>query len=188
VRPTVIVVMGVSGAGKTTIGQALADRLGWAFQDADDLHPRANILKMAAGHPLNDEDRVPWLAALRDWIASHLRSGQPAVLAASLLRRAYRDQVIAADPRVALVDMTGAPDLLRDRMNHRQGHFMAPHMLDSQLASLEAPAPDEHPIEIDVSGAPADTVARIVGTLGEGEGKAGALPLDPAGDWGPQTP
>jgi carbohydrate kinase (thermoresistant glucokinase family) len=162
VSPTVIVVMGVSGAGKTTIGEALAVRLHCPFEDADALHPRANILKMAAGHPLDDADRAPWLAALRDWIASRLNTGQPAVLAASLLKRAYRDEVLAGDPRVALVYLRGDADLLRDRMKHRHGHFMPPHMLDSQLETLEPPDAGEGVIEVDVGGSVEETVEQVI--------------------------
>jgi gluconokinase len=155
----VLVVMGVSGSGKTTIGERLAASLGWAFQDADDLHPAANIRKMAAGRPLDDADRAPWLAALHDWVGRRLAAGDQAILAASLLKRAYRDQVIGGDPAVRLLYLYGTPNLLRARMQVRTGHFMAPSMLDSQLATLEPPVDSERPICVSVIGTPEETTS-----------------------------
>jgi gluconokinase len=165
-RPDVLVVMGVSGAGKTTIGECVAAALGWPFQDADDLHPRANIVKMAAGHPLDDTDRAPWLWALRDWVRGRLAAGGQGVLAASLLKRRYRHLVIGGDRRVALVYLHGAPALLRARMRVRWGHFMKPGMLDSQLRALEVPTPAEHCIAVDVRGAASETVRAVLRGVG----------------------
>ena len=161
----VVAVMGVSGAGKTTVGHALAARLGWAFQDADALHPPANVAKMAAGHALTDADRVPWLAALRDWVAARLDTCGPGVLACSLLKRAYRRQVLGDEPRVALVFLTAAPAVLRARMAHRVGHFMPESLLDSQLQALEPPAADEHPVVVDVGGNVEQTVDAALSAL-----------------------
>jgi gluconokinase len=155
----VLVVMGVSGSGKTTIGQRLAASLGWAFQDADDLHPAANIHKMVAGHPLDDADRAPWLAALHDWVRRRLAAGDHAILAASLLKRVYRDQVIGGDPAVRLLYLYGAPDLLRARMEARDGHFMAPSMLNGQLTTLEPPVDAERPLRVCVTGTPEETTS-----------------------------
>ncbi len=163
----IVVVMGVSGAGKTTIGQALADRLGWGFQDADALHSAANILKMAAGHALSDADRAPWLAALRNWVQMRLTAGENGVLAASLLKRRYRDVVIGGDRRVMLVYLYGAPVLLRARVRARRGHFMQPRMLESQLKTLEAPIGREHAISADVAGPLEQTVQAVVDAIRE---------------------
>lgn len=165
-RPLVLVVMGVSGAGKTTIGRRVAAVLGWPFQDADGLHPQANIDKMAGGHPLDDADRAPWLAALRHWVAARLAAGEHGVLAASLLKRRYREQVIGGDARVGLVYLHADPDLLRARMAARQGHFMAAGMLESQLAALEPPGVAEGAIAVDVGGKEAQTVQAVLRAYG----------------------
>ncbi|MDQ0464010.1 gluconokinase [Caulobacter ginsengisoli] len=133
--------MGVAGSGKSTLGAALAGRLGWPFQDGDDLHPAANIARMAAGTPLTDADRAPWLAAVADWIAGHPQG----VVACSALKRAYRDRLGA--PR--LVYLRGEPDLIARRLEARRAHFFAPDLLASQFADLEPPGPDEQPIVID---------------------------------------
>jgi carbohydrate kinase (thermoresistant glucokinase family) len=165
ISPSILVAMGVCGSGKTTIGQGVAAALGWPFQDADALHPRANIDKMAAGHPLDDADRAPWLAALRGWIVQLLAQGGHGVLAASLLKRRYRDQVIGGDARVALVYLHGDAALLRARMGARRGHFMSSAMLDSQLAALEPPGAGERCIAVDVGGDVACVVRGVLGAL-----------------------
>ena len=135
----VIVIMGVAGSGKSTIGQALARDLGWGFIDADDLHPPANIEKMRAGVPLNDADRRPWLAALRGLIARCLDQHRHIVLAASLLKAAYRETIGIDEDQVRLVYLDADPALIRGRLECRQGHFMRVQMLDSQFAILEVP-------------------------------------------------
>lgn len=140
VKPLVIVIMGVSGAGKTTHGRALAAALGWDFADADDHHPAANLAKMRAGTPLDDADRAPWLAALRALIEGHLNAGRPLVLACSALKQAYRDGLWADRPRMRLVYLEGTREELAARLAARSGHFMPAALLDSQLADLEPPA------------------------------------------------
>jgi gluconokinase len=140
-----VVVMGVSGSGKSTDGQALAARLGIPFTDGDDLHPAANLRKMTDGIPLTDADRWPWL----DAVGAVLAEGAH-VVACSALRRAYRDRLRAA-ARFDLVYLHGTRELLAERLGHRTGHFMPATLLDSQLATLEAPGPDEHPIALDVA-------------------------------------
>jgi len=140
VKPIVIVVMGVSGAGKTTHGQALAADLGWDFADADDHHPVANLAKMRAGIPLDDADRAPWLAALRALIERHLAAGRPLVLACSALKQAYRDALWADRPRMRLIYLEGTREEVGARLAGRTGHFMPATLLDTQFADLQAPA------------------------------------------------
>jgi gluconokinase len=170
--PTIAVMMGVSGSGKTTIGQALAARLGWAFQEGDDLHPAANIAKMKAGIPLTDEDRAPWLAKVEAWVSEELRQGRSGVIACSALKRAYRDQIVAGRPNVRLLFLKGGHDLIAERIAQRHGHFMPPSLLDSQFAALEAPAPSEHAIEIDISQPLESNVAKAAAELGDGQSGA----------------
>ena len=142
--------MGVSASGKTTVGRPVAERLGWPFQEGDDLHPAANIAKMASGHPLTDADRAPWLAAIGAWIDRQIASGASGVITCSALKRAYRDQLSAGRPAVRFVYLQGDESMIRARIDHRTGHFMPPSLLDSQFADLEPPTPDEHPIVIDI--------------------------------------
>jgi gluconokinase len=137
-----LVVMGVSGSGKTTIGRALAAHLDCPFYDGDDYHPAQNVAKMAAGEPLTDDDRAPWLASLAQLLADHLAKGQSAVLASSALKKQYRDRLRVSE-RVRFIFLDGEYDLIRRRMRARQGHYMAPEMLQSQFAALEKPAEDE---------------------------------------------
>ncbi len=162
---TAIVVMGVSGAGKTTIGKALARRLDMDFIDADDLHTPANVARMAAGLPLTDADRAPWLARVGAAIDDARRDGRQLVIACSALRRCYRQAIGGSAADVRIVWLTGAPELIRRRMGARQGHFMTATMLDSQLATLEPPAPGENIPGVDVDAAPADIVDRILAAL-----------------------
>ncbi len=133
------IVMGVSGSGKTTLGRALAERLGWEFYDADDFHPPANIAKMAAGIPLKDADRAPWLDALHDLIAACLKEKRPAVLACSALKERYRQRLLDGNPGVQIIYLKGSYDLIRQRMEQRSGHYMKPAMLQSQFETLEEP-------------------------------------------------
>jgi gluconokinase len=159
----VIIVMGVSGVGKTTIGKALAGELGWRFLEGDDLHPAANVAKMAEGVPLTDEDRAPWLEQLRGLISQALEQGENVVLACSALRRSYR-QRLAVDPaRVRWVYLTAPAEVIADRLRRRTGHFMPPSLLESQLAALEAP---DDALVVDVTPGPAEVVGFIRAGLG----------------------
>ncbi len=154
----VIVLMGVAGSGKTTVGQALAVALGWSFRDADEFHPAANVAKMSAGHPLTDADRAPWLAAIRAYIDACLARNDNAVVTCSALKEAYRAQLVADPARVKLVHLTGSPELLARRIAGRTDHFMKPGMLASQLAALEPP---RDVLNVDIAGSPASIVAEI---------------------------
>lgn len=155
--PTAIVLMGVSGAGKTTVGLALAESLGWQFVDADDFHSEANVSKMASGEPLTDEDRRPWLATLRKLIESHLESGEPVILACSLLKHKYQD-VLAVDDRVLLVFLDLPEHVLKKRLRDRTDHFMKENMLESQIETLEKP---KAAITVDATGKP-DQIANAI--------------------------
>jgi len=147
-RPPVVVVMGVSASGKSTLGAALAQRLGWAFQEGDDLHPAANVARMAAGQPLDDADRAPWLDRVADWIAQRSAAGEGGVITCSALKRAYRDRLRAARADLAFVLPDPPEAVLRARIAGRRGHFMPPSLLDSQLRTLERPAADERALAI----------------------------------------
>jgi carbohydrate kinase (thermoresistant glucokinase family) len=164
-RPVVIVLMGVSGSGKTTVGVLLAAALGYAFQEGDDLHPPANVAKMHAGHPLDDSDRMPWLHSIAAVIDGWRARGVGGVVACSTLKRRYRDILIGSRADVTLVYLKGAHDLIARRMAARHEHFMPAALLDSQFSTLEEPTPDEHPLVVDVGGAPAEIVHRIVAGL-----------------------
>lgn len=161
--PAIVVVMGVSGSGKTTHGIALAAALGWDFADADDFHPPANIAKMRAATPLDDADRAPWLAALRAEIERRLAADRPLVLACSALKPAYRDALHAGHPRARLVHLHGPRELLAARLADRPGHFMPAALLDSQLASLEPPT---DAVRIDISMTTETQVAAARAALG----------------------
>ena len=158
----VIVLMGVSGVGKTTIGRALAEELQWRFADADDFHSSANIAKMRAGIALTDEDRAPWLQTLRDAISGWLASGQNVVLACSALKASYR-QVLLVSSEVKLVYLHGSFDLIAGRLASRQGHYMNPHLLRSQFDTLEQP---KDAVTIDVGQPVEQVVKQIRATLG----------------------
>lgn len=166
----VVVVMGVAGSGKTTVGAALAARLGMTFVDGDQFHPAANIAKMTAGHPLTDEDRQAWLAAMADWVRG--RGDDGGVLGASLLKRRYRDQMRAAGS-VWLVHLRGDRRVLDQRLATRVGHFMKASMLDSQLADLEPLQPDEPGIEVDLAAPPGEIVDSAVAAYRAAYGSAG---------------
>jgi gluconokinase len=153
----VIVLMGVSGAGKTTVGQLLAAQLGWQFADGDDFHSPANVEKMRNGIPLTDADRVPWLETLHGLIGGWIATGTNAVLACSALRRAYREG-LRVGTEVQFVYLKGTPQILQQRLHARTGHYMTERMLTSQLETLEEP---EHAMVIDVDRSPAEIVAEI---------------------------
>jgi gluconokinase len=161
-RPTILVLMGVSGVGKTTTGQRLAKRLGWEFRDADDFHPPANIAKMASGVPLTDEDRGPWLDAIGAWIDARAAHGGRAIVTCSALRRIYRERLLHGRASARLVFLKGSKALIADRLSRRNGHFMPQGLLDSQFATLEEPRRDERAIVIDVAQSPNRVVSRIV--------------------------
>ncbi len=163
--PPVLVVMGVSGSGKSTVAAPLAARLGWPFQEGDALHPPANIAKMKAGIPLTDADRAPWLAAIAAWIDGQVAVGEGGIVTCSALKRAYRDRLTRGRPRVRIVYLQGSPAVLAARLARRRGHFMPPSLLPSQLQDLEPPTPDEHPIVIDIDQPVAAQVEEIVRLL-----------------------
>jgi len=142
------IVMGVSGSGKTEVGSSLAQHLGWDFYDADDFHPPANVAKMAAGVPLNDTDRAPWLASLHELISTSLKKDQPGVLACSALKERYRQQLLAGNDDVQLVYLKGSYELIWSRMSARKDHYMKAHMLRSQFETLEEPG---NALVIDIS-------------------------------------
>jgi carbohydrate kinase (thermoresistant glucokinase family) len=160
-----VLLMGVSGSGKSTVGQALADRLGWIFEDGDDLHPPANVAKMAAGHPLTDDDRAPWLAECGDWLLAQRALDRPAILACSALKRAYRDELRRRVPGLRIVYLQGARDMLLERIGSRQGHFFPATLLDAQLADLEPPTPDEHPIVAPITLTVPEIVEQVADAL-----------------------
>jgi gluconokinase len=149
---TIVVVMGVSGSGKTTIAAGLARKEGWPLLEGDQFHPPANIAKMKAGTPLTDADRWPWLQAIAAREDELRANGQSAVVACSALKRAYRNILIGDRPDTLLVYMRGSKALIAERMKARKDHFMPPALLDSQFDTLEEPGPDEHPIVVDIGG------------------------------------
>jgi gluconokinase len=164
--PCALIVMGVSGSGKSTIAVALAERLGWTFEDGDRFHPASNVAKMSAGHPLNDDDRWPWLEAIADEIGRVCETGGHVVIACSALKRAYRDVLGRGREDVRLVFLDGSQALIADRLANRKGHFMPPGLLDSQFKTLEPPAADERPIAVSID-APVETIIdNIVAQLG----------------------
>ena len=158
-KPHFYIVMGVSGCGKTSVGKMLANILGWDFYDADDFHPPANISKMANGIPLDDSDRVPWLAALHDLISSNLKHSEPGVLACSALKEQYRQKLIKGNDKVQLIYLKGTYDLIWSRMIVREEHYMKPHMLQSQFDALEEPA---NALTIDISSSVEEIVREIL--------------------------
>lgn len=147
---TQVVVMGVSGSGKSTVAALIATRISAELADADDFHPPANVAKMRAAQPLDDGDRAPWLAALSGWLAQHSADGQRAVLSCSALRRSYRDVLRTAGSGVVFVHLAGPRELIAERMRQRAGHFMPPALLESQFAALQPLGPDEAGITLDV--------------------------------------
>ena len=164
---SIVLVMGVSGSGKTTVGALLAGELHWRYAEADDFHPVANVQKMAAGHPLTDEDRRPWLAAIGTWIDEQIKTGQPAVVTCSALKRSYRDELRADRPGVRIVYLHGSRELIATRLAARHGHFFHAELLDSQFAALQPPEPDEHAIIVEIGGTPKEIVQEIRQALGK---------------------
>jgi gluconokinase len=165
-KPVVLVVMGVSGSGKSTVGALLAGRLGWAFEEGDALHPRANIEKMAAGHPLTDEDRLPWLEKVAEWVGRRLDRGENGVITCSALKRSYRTIINRRRTGVVFIFLSGSPETIGGRLTERHGHFMPPSLLSSQFADLEEPSRDEPGICVDVGRDPGAIAQGIMDQLG----------------------
>jgi gluconokinase len=167
-NPCALVVMGVSGSGKSTIAKELAERLRWSFEDGDKFHPAGNVAKMSAGHPLTDEDRWPWLRAIADEIDRVCQAGQHAVIACSALKRAYRDILVHGRNDVRIVFLQGNQDLIGDRLAQRKGHFMPPGLLTSQFRTLEPPDTNENPVTVSIDASVEAIVDDIVHQLGLG--------------------
>ena len=164
--PDIVIVMGVSGSGKSTVAKGLSTVLGWEFAEGDAFHPDANVEKMRAGQPLTDEDRWPWLRAIGDWISTKESRGESAVVTCSALRRVYRDLLREGRPHVRFLHVTADTDVIRDRMEHRAGHYMPPSLLPSQLATLEPLEPDEPGVAIGNEGTAAQVLDRALVALG----------------------
>ena len=164
--PCVIVLMGVSGSGKSTTGKRLSTTLDWPFRDADSFHPQANIDKMSRGIPLTDADRAPWLAAIAAWIAERVRTSEPGIVSCSALKRAYRKTLLDGQSGVGLVYLQGNFALIADRMSRRKGHFMPLELLKSQFETLEEPAPDEGALVVPVRLSPKKIIERIMTGFG----------------------
>jgi gluconokinase len=165
-RATAVVVMGVTGAGKSTIGALLSEQLGRSLIEGDSLHPPSNIAKMSQGIPLNDDDRLPWLKAIAARIDDARKAARPVVVTCSALKRSYREILTDGHDDVGFVYLKGAKDLIADRLAARKGHFMPPQLLDSQMAALQEPGIDEPSIVIAIDAAPDDIVASIIGKFG----------------------
>jgi gluconokinase len=163
--PCALVVMGVSGSGKSTIADKLAERLGWTFEDGDRFHPPSNVAKMSAGHPLTDEDRWPWLQAIADEIDRVCKAGERAVIACSALKRAYRDILVHRRSDVRIIYLNGTEELIASRLAMRKGHFMPPGLLASQFKTLEPPGTDEHPVTVSIDASVETIVEDIVAQL-----------------------
>lgn len=163
--PCALVVMGVSGSGKSTIADHLAGRLGWRYADGDSFHPPANVAKMSAGHPLTDEDRWPWLQAIADEIDRTCAAGERAVVACSALKRAYRDVLVHGRRDVRIVFLDGTEGLIAARLTARKGHFMPPGLLASQFRTLQRPDMDERPITVSIDAPVEAIVDKIVHQL-----------------------
>lgn len=165
VSTTHVVVMGVSGSGKSTVAAGLVKATGFAFAEADEFHPDANVAKMAAGHALTDEDRWPWLHALADWMAARDAEGISTITACSALRRSYRDVLRSGVPTAQFVHVDGRAAVIRQRMNHRDGHFMPAALLESQIATLEPLQDDERGVVLDVRKTPEELIDEALAWL-----------------------
>ena len=172
--PTILIITGVSGSGKTTIAAALAQQLDWPFKEGDELHPASDITKMHSGHPLDDRDRWPWLEKVADWIDGWRQAGTSGVITCSALKRSYRDFLTRGRPEVRVVYLYADRPVIAARLAARKGHFMPASLLDSQFAILEEPDLDEDPICVDVSRLVEDTVAELVRALGPGSSESGS--------------
>jgi gluconokinase/shikimate kinase len=165
-KPRVLILMGVSGCGKSTVAAILASRLGWPFEEGDALHPQANIEKMAAGHPLTDADRGPWLAKVADWVDERLDAGENGLITCSALKRSYRDLINRRGSGLMFVFLAGSKETIAARLAARHGHFMRASLLDSQFADLEEPAADEPAIRVDIGPPAADIAEQIMKAIG----------------------
>jgi gluconokinase/shikimate kinase len=163
-RPPVLVLMGVSGCGKSTVAGVLAGQLHWDLGEGDVLHAPENVRKMAAGHPLTDADRAPWLRAVADWIGARVSAERPGVITCSALRRAYRD--LLREDHVVFVYLHGTREQIAARLAARHGHYMPPALLDSQFAALEEPGADEQCLTVDIGPDPLAQAAQIIDRLG----------------------
>lgn len=163
--PSVVLIMGVTSSGKSTVGEGLAERLGWAFRDADSFHPPENVAKMSSGQPLNDEDRKPWLRAIARFIDDAEAHQTPAVVTCSALKRVYRDVIVGTRNHVALVHLVGDKQLIAERMAARKNHFMPTSLLDSQFATLEAPQDDEKPFRVAIDQPPQTIIQTVIDGL-----------------------
>lgn len=162
----ILIVAGVSGSGKTTIGALVAGRLHWRFADADDFHPESNVAKMRSGIPLTDEDRMPWLRAIAAWMDERVAAGEPAVVTCSALKRSYRDLLLSGRSEVTMVFLQVTRDELTRRLTMRSGHFFPRQLLDSQLRALETPQPDENVRTVLANGDAVRTADEVIGLLG----------------------
>ncbi|MDX6207056.1 MAG: gluconokinase [Frankiales bacterium] len=167
-----IVVMGVSGSGKTSVAAELVARTGWVFAEGDNFHPPANVEKMRDGHPLTDEDRWPWLRTIAEWIGQNERAGQNAVVTCSALRRVYRDRLRDGHPSVWFAHVSVAEAVLSERLEHRRGHYMPPSLLSSQLATLEPLQPDEPGVTVVAESSPGAVAKRILAELADFDARA----------------
>ena len=163
--PVIVIVAGVSGCGKTTVGALLAGQLGWEFADADDFHPEANVAKMRAGIPLTDADREPWLRSVGRWMDAETAMGRSAVVACSALKRAYRDLLLDGRPSAVMAFLMVSREELDRRLLARTGHFFPEKLLDSQLATLEPPQPDERVVTVTAETSPVRTAAKVIAAL-----------------------
>jgi gluconokinase len=165
-RFSVLIVMGVSGSGKSTIAELLSRDLGWTFRDGDEFHPQANVDKMQSGTPLTDDDRWPWLRAIAAWIDERREAGEHAIITCSALKKSYRDILIGGSrPDVGLVYLKGDEHLIAQRLAKRKDHFMPKGLLHSQFQTLQEPGPDEHPITVSIAPPPEEIVAAILSEL-----------------------
>ena len=161
-----VVVMGVAGCGKSTVAEAIPERLGYAYAEGDDFHPQANIDKMSAGIPLTDEDRWPWLQVINKWMVAREALGENTVVSSSALKRSYRE-VLSENVPTFFIHLSGTQELIQQRLNERKGHFMPPALLPSQFAILEPLSPDENGVEVSIEGSVDAMVERALDAVNE---------------------